>query len=343
MTKSRRSKVTMTDVAAHSGVSPATVSLVLRNKPGVGAETRQRVLDSAQTLGYVLRPSARSQSDEVRTAGLIVKVRADDIPADNSFYAPVLAAIEAECRRNQFNLLLANMPVDESNTPLEIPRLLRDDQVDGVMLVGVQVTEEMLAILAAQQTTAVLVDAYAPEAEFDAVVSDNVGGAREAVGHLVALGHRRIALVGSTPDAYPSIRDRRAGYVAELDAHGLTPLFADSPLLPEAAAEATLHLLETEPDVTAVFACNDNVAIAAMQAIQATGRRVPEDVALIGFDNIALAQHVAPPLTTMRVDKVGMGRLAMQLLINRLTYPEAGFVQSVIHPQLIERGSTRSG
>lgn len=329
----------MADVAAASGVSTATVSLVLRDKPGVGEETRQRVLDAAQSLGYIVKPALQAAHPVAARVGVIVKVRPDDIPAANSFYAPVLAGIEAVCRANQINLMYANMPVDVHNNPIDPPRLLTGDHTDGLLLVGMLLGEGATSLLARQQAPVVLVDSYAPGTTYDAVVTDNVAGAATATRHLIARGHRRIAIVGSEPEAFPSIQERRAGYLQAMGEADLPPCIVDCPLHPDAAAPAVTALLHAEPEVTAIFGCNDEVAIAAMRAAQALGRAIPTDLSVVGFDNIAITQHVTPTLTTMRVDKMGMGRLAAQLLINRITHPQAGPVRGIICPQLIERHS----
>ncbi len=337
-------KVTITDVARESGVSPATVSLVLRNKPGVSARTRQRVFDTAQAMGYVLRPAMRAAqvSREVRTVAVIAKVSSFEIVTDNVFYAPVLASIEAECRRHQFNLLLNNVPVTDENKPLDMPRLLEDEQVDGCLLIGVHLDKPFVERLRELQMPTVLVDAYSDEGAFDAVLSDNFSGAFQATEHLIEAGHSAIAVAGSEPDSFPSIRERREGYEAAMAKHGLEPIFADSHLSSRAAAPVLETLLLERSDVSAVFACNDDVAITTMKVARDLGRVLPKSLSIVGFDNINLAQHMVPALTTMRVDKMGMGRLAMQLLLNRLDHPEAGAVQAVIQPHLIQRESVTS-
>jgi LacI family transcriptional regulator len=160
------------------------------------------------------------------------------------------------------------------------------------------------------------------------------------VSHLIQQGHWHIGLVGSCPDAYPSLRERRQGYIQALSEHGIAETyFADCTPKKETAFEAATLLLSQSPQITALFGCNDEMALAAMQAAQALGRQVPETLSVIGFDDIDLAQHVTPPLTTMRVDKVGMGRIAVQLLVNRVEFPDTEPVTSVIHPRLIERES----
>ncbi|MBN1312474.1 MAG: LacI family DNA-binding transcriptional regulator [Anaerolineae bacterium] len=333
-------KVTLADVAEDSGVSLATVSLVLRDKPGVSEETRQRVLDSARTLGYIYSPSNRAHSRSMpNQIGLIVKSRPDFIPATNSFYASVLAGIETICRRSQINLMYANLLVDETNNPLEMPRLMTRQEVDGLLIVGMHLDRQMAAIMKDLGMPVVLVDAYADGDPFDAVVTDNFMGGYRATEYLIRKGHHHIAIVGSQPQSYPSIQERREGYLQALGAHGLTPAFGDCPLHPNAVKPCVDNLVLEHPEITAIFGSNDDVAIATMQAAQSLGSRIPEDLSVVGFDNIHLAHLVTPRLSTMRVDMVEMGRLAAHLLINRIEFPEAGRVRTVICPHLIERDS----
>lgn len=340
---STNDKITLADIARASGVSPATVSLVLRDKPGVGPETRQRVRDVAQALGYITTPSMQTQNRAgVTNIGLVVKVRRDDLPEANSFYAPVLTGIELICRKNRVNLLYATMPVDEHNHPVQMPRLLAESHTEGLLLVGMHLDEAMIAALSQQAGPVVLVDAYAPGGLHDAVVIDNENGAYQATRYLIEHGHHHIAIVGSEPNAYPGIQERRAGYLRALAEYGLSPYFADCRLWPEAVPPVLTGLLQQHPHITALFGCNDSVAIAAMRVAQTLGRCIPKDLSIVGFDNITLAYHVSPSLTTMRVDKMGMGRLAAQTLLNRLEFPRAGQVHVVICPHLIERESVQA-
>jgi len=173
----------------------------------------------------------------------------------------------------------------------------------------------------------------------DAAVTDNLRGAYEAVTYLIRQGHQHIGMVGSLPDAFPSIEERRRGYVqALLDNDIPERYFA---LSHEEAAESTAELLRRFPRVTALFCGNDITAVSAMQAARAAGRRLPEDLSIMGFDNIDIAEHVLPSLTTMHVDKSGLGRLAMQLLANRAEFPDSGCVTAALRPTLVERQSVR--
>jgi LacI family transcriptional regulator len=337
-------RITLEEIARNSGVSLATVSLVLREKPGVNDETRRRVLDTARTLGYRKKPALETaQSQALQQVGVLVKSRPDDLPQTNQFYAPVLAGIEAACRRRHINLLYATLAVDEDNHPQELPRMLLEDELDGLLLVGAFVDTTITGLMRRHATPTVLVDAYAAENSYDSVVSDNFRGAYQAVSYLIQSGHRHIAVVGSLPNAYPSIGERRRGYVQALHDRGIADrYFADSHLTPQEAAKAAVNLLRAHPHISALFCCNDMTAIGAMQAAHGIGRRIPDDLSVVGFDDIDLSAHVLPALTTMQIDKVGMGRLAVQLLANRVEFPASGYATTVLRPKLIERQSVRT-
>lgn len=337
-------RVTMEDIARQSNVSLATVSLVLRDKPGITDETRRRVLDVARTLGYRRRTQTDlAPAQSLHKVGILIKARTGDQPHTNQFYAPVVAGIEAACRRQHINLLYATMLVDADNHPQELPRMLLEDELDGLLLVGAFVDSTIARLMQRRTMPTVLVDAYADDNVYDAVVSDNFHGGHDAVSYLIERGHQHIGLVGSLPNAYPSIEERRRGYLRALQDHGIAQqYFADSHISDKEAAAAAADLLQRFPHITALFCCNDLTAIAVMQVAQALGRRVPDDLSIIGFDHIDLAEHVTPALTTMHVDKVSMGRLAVQLLTNRAEFPTTSCVTAILRPTLVERQSVCS-
>jgi LacI family transcriptional regulator len=339
-----RSRITITDIARESDVSPATVSLVLRDKPGVGDETRQRVLASARRLGYQLTNPKSSvvANTNINSIGLVVKmeVKEDGLPLlTNHFYASVLAGIEMFSRQKRINLFYAHMPVDAENRSLEPPRLLQEQSAEGLLLVGMWLHTPIMELLAEQQQPIVLVDAYADQNIYDSVIIDNEAGAYQATRHLIEYGHQHIAIVGSSPQSYPSIRERRQGYLQAMTEQGFAPHFVDSHLEADEAVPALMTYLQDHPEVSAIFSCNDEIAISLMAQLQSEERRVPADISVIGFDNIMLAEHASPALTTMRVDKMGMGRQAASLLVSRIKYPQSALITSMVRPQLIERAS----
>ncbi len=241
-------RVTLADIAKKSDVSLTTVSLVLRNKSGAGipAETRQRVFDISRDLGYRLKVNGNGEPPRQTLAqiGVVLRAREDDLPLANPFYSYILAGIEAACRQNRLNFLSATLPVNADNYPIEMPRLLEEEHVDGLLLVGTFVDQTLDHVLGEKSIPIVLVDAYSESNAYDSVVTDNYQSAYRAVSYLIEKGHQHIGIVGSLRRAYPSIRERRRGYLDALQDHGLdTTYFADCHLIREEAVSAVNTLL----------------------------------------------------------------------------------------------------
>lgn len=334
-------KITLSDIAQAAGVSISAVSIALRDKPGLPPETRQRILAAASELGYRRKTDTESARPgaKLRTVGLVVKSDPDLTPQANPFYSYIIAGIEETCRRKRINLLYAAMPVDEHNIPIEIPSLLTESAADGLLLVGAFVNRTLSDILRQATLPLVLVDAYSEFGDYDSVVSDNLYSARQAVLHLIEHGHRHIGIVGSAPDAYPSILERLRGYEQAMRDHKLIFYYIDSEFDRLSAYQATTAALKKFPQLTAIFGCNDELTLGAMSAARELGKKIPEDISFVGFDDIELAARADPPLTTMRVDKRGMGRIAVQLLSDRIEYPDSTPITTSLHARLIERGS----
>lgn len=340
-------KVTIEDVARRSDASITTVSMVLRDKPGIGAETRQRVLAVARELGYQRRVPLETSARKSLNVGMILRSRVrspkESMPSVNDFYSWVVTGIETAARAHRMNLLYATLPVDDANRPLDIPHHLLDQSLDGVMIVGSFSADTVAELVSARATPAVLVDGPAVPSRHDAVVSDNEGGASDAVRHLISMGHRNIALLGPDPRLDPNFNQRRDGYrlaLAEggLPAHDIQVRQSGPGAIDEAISEA----LNRNPKLTAVFACNDLFAIDAIGALRQIGRVVPDDVSVMGFDDIERAEQVTPRLTTMAVDKVTMGRLAVLMLNQRLDWPDASPALTSLRPSLRIRDSVRA-
>lgn len=334
-------KPTLRDIANYADVALSTVSQALNNKPGVSLEMRERVLDAAQALGYrhkivIETPNASA----IKTIGLLTKRREDDTLIINPFYSHIIAGAERECSRHHIGLMYANIEVDANSKALSLPSMLLDERVDGVVVVGAFLEETISHISQRAGQNIVLVDAYTSTgSSFDSVLIDNVAGGYAATRHLIENGHREIAIIGSLDYSYPSIQERRTGYLQALSTHNLKPNIIDSALTREDGYAATEFLLENLSSVTAIFACNDNVALGVMNALQNNGLSVPDDMSVVGFDNIDIAQEVTPALTTMHVDKVMMGAMAVRHLRDRVLDPERPSMKTLISSQLIERDS----
>jgi LacI family transcriptional regulator len=332
----------MAKITEQSSVSLSTVSLVLRDKPGVGSDTRQRVLEVARDLGYIPKKRTSPYTPVLANIGLILKSDPDHVPQPNKFYSHVVAGIEMACRRQNANLLYATVTVDEDSYPLALPRLLvEEDSVDRLLLVGASLTETLAQVIDRLPVPVILVDACARSGAYDAVVSDNFAGAHQAVTHLIRHGHRHIGLVGSHPNAYPSVEEHRSGYTQALEDCDISGRYvAECHIInTKEIVEAATVLLHRSPRITALMGVNDEVAITVMDTARNLGRPVPDDLSVVGFDNIDLAGCVSPSLTTIHIDKIEMGRLAVQLLANRIEHPEASPVRAVVCPRLIERSS----
>lgn len=337
-------KPTLRDIAEYADVALSTVSQTLNNKPGVSPEMRHRVLAAASELGYRPRlPSQLTLTGATKIIGLLTKRQHGEALVVNPFYSYIIAGAERECARHHISLMYANIEVDDQNHAMGLPAMLLEARVDGVIVLGAFLEETISHISTLASQNVVLVDAYTSNGNgFDSVLIDNLDGAMRAVNYLIARNHRCIGLIGTQPDSYPSIRERRQGYLNALAQHNLKPFIEDGAWWREDAYEAACRLMAHAPEITAIFACNDEAALGVLNALQDNGLRVPDDVSLVGFDNIDLVQEVTPPLTTMHVDKVLMGVVAVRHLMDRAVEPNRTPLKTLVTTQLIERASVRS-
>lgn len=337
-------KTTLRDIAKHANVALSTVSQVLNNKPGVSPELRHKIIESATQLGYQQKITVDAPLvSNLSTIGLLVK-RDEDTPIRiNAFYSYVIAGAERECQRLNISMMFANLEVDPNNRIRTMPPMLIDQRVDGLIVLGAFLEETIAEFGHLADQNLVLVDAYATNSrQFDSVLTDNIDGAMNAVNYLIENGHCHIGLIGSNPDSYPSIFERRQAYIKVLETHNIDHIYIeDGQLNREDAYRATLRLLERAPQLTAIFACNDNVASGVINALQDKGLNVPADVSVIGFDDIDLAQEVIPPLTTIHVDKVLMGALAVRHLRDRVEFPMRPTLKTYLSTHLVKRDSVR--
>lgn len=337
-----KTKPTISEIARQSGVSVSTVSLILNNKPGVSAETRARVLQIAEELEYPLKTGIGSGIiSRVSSVGMIVKTDLDTTPQANPFYSKVIIGIEDVCRRNSINLLFATLPVDENNCPTEVPQLLYNENLDGLLMVGTFVDETITSI-GKRLPPIVLVDGYSNTESFDTVVSDNFRAAYQAVTYLIDRGHRHIGMLGSEANSYPSLKERRNGYLRAMKENDISPVYiADFNINRSKGFDETIALLQEYPHITALFCINDDVGSHAIRAAKVLGKRVPIDISIIGYDDSYIALNTHPALTTMHVDTVAMGRAAVHLLALRIENPDSARMSLTIHSTLVERESVR--
>ncbi len=334
-------KTTIKDIARDVGVNVATVSRALNNKPGVSPELRRTIQRRAAELNYLPYGQARSLvTRRTETVGLLFDMELGTL-LSNPFYSEVLAGIEAEIRQHDYSLMFASTSGEPVQHFTALPKFIVEHRVDGVIVVG-SVEANIIDMLITSGQPFVIVDYHLPDRHLDAVLADNVRGAYAATELLIGLGHRTIAFVGGEPLDHGNFGERLEGYRRALNDAGIP--FQDD-LVAGGGIENgdlnALQILARRPDTTAVIACNDTNAIAALNALQRKGYGVPDRISIVGFDDIPHAARTHPPLTTVHVDRRGMGRAAALRLIHKLhdndSQPEC---ETVFPAKLVVRESS---
>lgn len=328
---------TISDVAKLAGVSRATVSFVLNNRPGVAADTQQRVRSAAEELGWTPSSSARALSTgRVRAVGLVL-AREPELLGTDPFFPAFMAGIETVISESGDGLMLQmSRPENEVDT---YRRLAADRRVDGVFLTDLRFEDSRPALVAELGLPAVAVGAPDSGTGLPSVNLDDRPAVRAAVRHLVELGHRDIAYVAG-PDEFVHARRRSQAWGDTLAEAGLP----EGTLLPggftaEGGAHATRVLLERPTPPTAIVYGNDLSATAGMAVAQDAGLRLPEDLSVVGFDDVPLASYTNPPLTTCRANPVSWGRASARALVELIE--TGGTADTELEPAaLVVRGSS---
>jgi LacI family transcriptional regulator len=330
---------TISDVAKRAGVSPATVSRVLQGAKNVRPDTRAKVEQAIGELGYV--PSAVAQSLRSKRTRSIALVLPD---ITNTFWTTVARGVEDIAQRHGYSILLCNTDENLAKQSQYLDVLIRQ-QVDGVVIAPFDSDGQHLDKLRERSIPTVVVDRRVDGWDVDSVTSDSVAGSRALVQHLLSLGHERIAVL-SGPASTSTAEDRIAGYCMALDEAGI-PL--DRKLIRRgeyralSGEELTLELLDEGLAVSAIFAANNAIAMGVMDAVAKRGLRIPQDIALVCFDDLPNTSHIFPFLTVVAQPVYDLGVNAAQLLLSRL---DGGATlrprQVVLPPRLIVRHSCGS-
>jgi len=334
-------KTTSFDIAHRAGVSQATVSRALRNSPLVSEETRERVQRIARELNYqVDRSAAGLRSQTSHTLALLLF---EDPTTDNSqinpFFLSMLGNITRSANRRDFDLLVSFQQLSEDwHYEYEV-----SNRADGIILLGygdyVRFTDK-LARLLSEKAHFILWGATQPGLEAHSVGCDNRAGGELATRHLLDLGRRSIAFLGGTTDQCPEFKQRFEGFRSALEAAGqdaASALQVDAQGPETSGFAAVDRLLAEGRDFDALFAASDLIAIGAIRRLHKAGLRVPEDVSVVGFDDIHASRYLSPALTTVRQDT----SLAADILVDRLVCMIEGEEahSELIEPSLVVRGS----
>ncbi|MFC0110336.1 LacI family DNA-binding transcriptional regulator [Kibdelosporangium aridum] len=327
------------DVAVRAGVSIGTVSNVLNRPDKVAEATRDQVLAAIAELGFVRNSSAAQlRAGTSRSLGLIV------LDMANPFFHDVAKGVEDVATELGYAVVLCNSDEQASREDRYL-QVLEEQRVRGVLITPVEVSSERLDALRRRGTPTVLVDRHDPRVNCCSVAVDDVAGGELAGAHLLAKGHERIAFF-TGPLAIQQCADRLDGLRNTVADAGRDPDTAidviELPALKARIAyEAARDIFERSTDITAAFCANDLLALGLLRAAVSTGRRVPQDIAILGYDDIEFAADAAVPLSSIRQPTLQIGRNAAQLLLEECDHPDTHAHQQVMFkPELVIRDST---
>jgi DNA-binding LacI/PurR family transcriptional regulator len=335
-------RVTAKDVAAHVGVSRTTVSYVLNDvkEANISEDTRQRVLAAAEELGYV--PDAAAQalaSGRTQTIGLILPTSQPHPQASSTHYRIIEGLLEIV---QQFGVRLLIDSVRETQSTHSYVNLARNKRIDGLILSDLRVDDQALSELV-NDTFPIVLLGRLPGVKVSSVEFDNRSGARSAVDHLVAQGHTRIGLITHAPATVTGALERINGYRDSLAAHRIAfdeTLVRYGDYNARSGFAAAMSLLDSGTAPTALFVTYDEVALGVLAALHKRGVSVPNDIAVVGFDDNPLAEFTIPALTTVRLPFEEMGRLAGKMLLDLILHKAKPGRQVLLETELIVRESS---
>jgi DNA-binding LacI/PurR family transcriptional regulator len=330
------------EIARALNLSPATVSLVLNNKPGVGSENRQRVLDYIAAMGYdanaLMKPALRNS----RNIRFVVYKKHGLVVSDTPFFSALIEGIEQEARREGYNLVVSYL--NEKENGAEVIRVIADNPLDGILLLATEMAPADLQPFLALGCPLVALDSRFPGLAVDSVQIDNRMGAAQAAGRLLECGHTDIGYLHSSVWIH-NFDERRDGFLQALARAGVAfdkrrQYDLESTL--EGAGRDMAALLAGKPGLpTAFFADNDLIASGAIRALRERGVAIPGDVSVVGFDDMPFCELLDPPLDTVRVFKQRMGMVAVRRLIDRIADRPEETIRIEVSTELVKRQSVR--
>ena len=337
-------RITSQDVANLAGVSRTTVSFVLNNVEGfqISPETRQKVLEAAAQLGYVPDSAAQTlASRRTRAIGLMM-TRSPHHIASDSFLPQIISGLLKVTKTQNLRLMIEQVdPEHQSQAYLELARAKR---IDGMILLTPRMDDQALLSLEKAEIPAVLMG-HLENSNLYSVDVDNRAAAKQAVDYLISLGHRQIACITNAPATYTAAPERVQGYLDALTVAGISSnpeLIRYADFDPESGYKRMKSLLEGGAPFTAVFVASDNVAIGAKSAIREAGLRVPDDISMMGFDDIPWSRYSDPPLSTVHLPAEALAQQACVMLLDLIQGQSPPVKHLNLETELILRKSCRA-
>ena len=331
-------KPTMRDIAKSAHVSPTTVWMVIHNKPGIPAETAQRVWATIADLDYKVKPIANSDHGE--SVGLLIEQNSVPVSSD-VFYGEIIRGFQTEAERLGYHVVLSMF--DRTTGNIDLLRRRFAQKVSGFIVANDgDITPEMVIQLESLSIPIVLVENHIDEQKLPCILGDNFMAGYQVTRHLLNLGHRKIALLKG-PTKYSSLVDRLRGCMAAL---GEASLLIPTQWMPEPDSGHPLkgyvqmkEILEQGEYPTAVIAISDKTAFGAMEAIRESGLKIPDDIAIASIDNTLESAYARPPLTSVNIPKYEMGVLALRKLHRLIQGEDTIPVKTIVYSELIVRES----
>jgi len=332
-------KTIMQDIAKLAGVSPGTVSNALNDKKGVGNDTKSKIIKIAEELGY-FHNCKKNEKKVIRL--ILFKKHGYVLSSDTQFFSALISACENECRQRGYELLVSQIIHGEHDKE-DIFKIINHNKIDGILLISTEMEESDFIHFENVDTPIVMLDSYFGTKNYDCILINNVRGAYIATKYVINNGHTRIGFLGSTK-SISNFECRYRGFINSINDSNLN--FRDDdkilvePTLDGAYRDMKEFLLNRKGDLpTALFALNDIMALGAIKAMQEQGIKIPEQVSIVGFDDIPFSSLSNPNLTTMKVYTNEMGRLAIKRLIEKIENKDEVSLTIEIDTKLIERDS----
>ncbi|MEM6282740.1 MAG: LacI family DNA-binding transcriptional regulator [Chloroflexota bacterium] len=329
---------TLTEVAKRAGVSTATVSKVLSNTPYFTEETRQKVMEAVEEIGYIPNLAARALSTgKTHIIGVVFPYIFDTVFSD-PLVMEILQGVEAVCREQGCSVLLSTPRIDDGEIENNYLQLVRSGYLDGIIALDYVPVASVIEPANAYDVTAVCIG-YDTHTHY--VRRDDYDGGYRLMQHVLELEHRHIGVICPPQNLNSPVNERLNGMRDAAQAHGLD--FAALPTASgnysvDSGATGAQHLLQQHPEITAIICVNDRMAIGAIQYLQSAGYTVPDDVTVVGYDNIAMSQFISPTITTINQHATDLGQRAAHMLFDVLNGKD---VQPItLPPELIVRQSS---
>ena len=335
-------KLKAKDIAKKLSISPSAVSFVLNNKPGVSEETRRKVLKVIEQMGYNTNIFSKSALTHNRNIRFIIYKKHGLVVSDTPFFSTLMEGIDREARSLGYNLVVTYIDENKDNL-MKILHIIKATSPEGIMLLATEMTKEDLKRFKKLNIPLLLLDSYFESENLDTVIINNIEGAYKATCYLTELGHIDIGYLHSSV-WINNFDQRMVGFKKAINHKGLT-LNKNSIFCLESTIDGSyknmFKILESKPQLpTALFADNDIIAFGAIKAMKEFGIKIPQDVSIIGFDDMPFCEMIDPPLTTVMVYKQRMGMIALKRLVERINEAPAETIKIEVNTTLIERKST---